>query len=175
MACPNLLGIGFEAVKPHQAWVDITYIQLKDGKWAYLAVWTDLYTRRIVGWTIDTSMTQELIINALDNGIKRYKPTNGLILHSDRGGQYFGTKFKQIIDRYQFRQSMAGIKSAYENAHAESIWATIKRELIEKGSFESLEEAKTELFEYIEVYYNRQRKHSALGYQSPEKFEQQYK
>jgi putative transposase len=141
---------------------------------AYLAAWTDLYTRRIVGWKIDTSMTQELIINALNNAIKRYKPTNGLILHSDRGGQYFGLKFKQLIDRYQFRQSMAGVKSAYENAHAESIWATIKRELVEKGVFESLEEAETELFDYIEVYYNRQRRHSALGYQSPEKFEQQY-
>ena len=175
VACPNLLGIGFEALKPHQVWVsDITYIPLKDGKWAYLAAWTDLYTRRIVGWAIDTSMTQNLIINALSTAIKRYKPANGLILHSDRGGQYFSLKFKQLIDRHQFRQSMAGVKSAYENAHAESIWATIKRELVEKGAFDSLEEAKTELFDYIEVYYNRQRKHSALGYQSPDQFEQQY-
>jgi transposase InsO family protein len=175
VACPNLLGMGFEAVKPHQAWVsDITYIPLKGAKWAYLAAWTDIYTRRIVGWAIDTSMTQELIIAALSSAVRRYKPTNGLILHSDRGGQYFGLKFKQLIDKYQFRQSMAGVKSAYENAHAESIWATIKRELIEKGSFESFEDAKTELFDYIEVYYNRQRRHSALGYLSPENFEQIY-
>jgi transposase InsO family protein len=175
VACPNLLGIGFEATKPNQAWVsDITYIPLKGGKWAYLAAWTDLYTRRVVGWAIDTSMTQELIIVALNSAIKRYKPSQSLILHSDRGGQYFGLKFRQIIDRHQFKQSMAGVKSAYENAHAESVWATIKRELVEKGSFESLEDATTELFDYIEVYYNRQRRHSALNYQSPEKFEQQY-
>jgi putative transposase len=92
-------------------------------------------------------MTQELIIIALNSAVKRYKPTSELILHSDRGGQYFGLKFRQLIDRYQFRQSMAGVKSAYENAYAESIWATVKRELIEKGSFESLEDAKTELFD----------------------------
>jgi len=175
VACPNLLGIGFEAHRPNQTWVsDITYIPLKGGKWAYLAAWTDLYTRRIVGWAIDTSMTQELIITALNSAIKRYKPTTGLIVHSDRGGQYFGLKFRQIIDKHLFIQSMAGVKAAYENAHAESIWATIKRELIENGSFESLEDAKTELFDYIEVYYNRQRRHSALNYQSPEIFEQQY-
>jgi putative transposase len=119
-------------------------------------------------------MTQELIITALSIGIKRYKPTSGLILHSDRGGQYFGLRFKQIIDKQQFKQSMAGTKSVYENAHAESVWATIKRELVEKGTFDSLEDAKTELFDYIEVYYNRQRRHSALNYQSPEKFEKMY-
>lgn len=176
VACPNLLGIGFETVRPNQAWVsDITYIPLKGGKWAYLGAWTDLYTRRIVGWSIDTSMTQELIMVALNSAIKRYKPATGLILHSDRCGQYFGIKFKQMIDRHQFKQSMAGVKSAFENAHAESIWATIKRELVEKGTFEALEDAKTELFDYIEVYYNRQRRHSSLGYLSPEKFEQQYR
>ncbi|WP_084332150.1 IS3 family transposase [Runella limosa] len=80
-----------------------------------------------------------------------------------------------MIDSQQFRQSMVGEKSAYENTHAESVWATIKRELVEKGSFDSLEDAKTELFDYIEVYYNRKRRHSSLGYQSSEKFEQQYK
>lgn len=175
VACPNLIGIGFEAVKPNQVWIsDITYIPLKHGKWAYLAAWTDLFTRKIVGWAIDTSMTQELIIIALSIGIKRYKPASGLILHSDRGGQYFGLKFRQIVDKQQFKQSMAGTKSVYENAHAESVWATIKRELVEKGTFDSLEDAKTELFDYIEVYYNRQRRHSALNYQSPEKFEQMY-
>jgi putative transposase len=149
------------------------YIPLKGGKWAYLAAWTDLYTRRIVGWVIDTFMTQELIILALNSAIKLYKPTSGLILHSDRGGQYFGLKFRQLIDKHQFKQSMAGVKSAYDNAHAESIWATIKRELVEKGFFDSLEDAITELLDYIEVYYNRKRR--ALRYfLSPEKFEQKY-
>lgn len=119
-------------------------------------------------------MTQELIITALRSAIKRYKPATGLILHSDRGGQYFGLKFRQMIDQYEFYQSMSGVKSAYENAHAESVWATIKRELVEKGCFETLKDAKAELFDYIEIYYNRQRRHSALGYLSPEKLEQQY-
>lgn len=119
-------------------------------------------------------MTQELIMTSLSSAIKRYRPATGLILHSDRGGQYFGLKFKQMIDKYEFYQSMSGVKSAYENAHSESVWATIKRELVETGYFETLEDAKAELFDYIEIYYNRQRRHSALDYLSPEKFEQQY-
>jgi len=151
-------------VYPNQVWVsDITYIPLKDGKWAYLAAWMDLYTRRIVGWHLDINMTQELVIIALKNVINRHRPPAELILHSDRGGQYFGLKFKQLVDKHLFRQSMAGKKSVYENAHAESIWATIKREMLEKGGFDSLQDAKT--------VYNRKRKHSSLGYQSPEKFE----
>lgn len=173
MACPNLLKANFECNKPNQVWVsDITYIPLKDGKWAYLAAWMDLYTRRIVGWHLDINMTQELVIIALKNGINRHRPPAELILHSDRGGQYFGLKFKQLVDKHLFRQSMAGKKSVYENAHAESIWATIKREMLEKGVFDSLQDAKTELFDYIEAYYNRKRRHSSLGYQSPEKFEE---
>ena len=173
MACPNLLKADFECIKPNQVWVsDITYIPLKDGKWAYLAAWMDLYTRRIVGWHLDVTMTQELVTIALKNGIDRHRPSSELTLHSDRGGQYFGAKFKQLVDKHFFKQSMAGKKSVYENAYAESIWATIKREMLEKEAFDSLEDAKTELFEYIEVYYNRKRRHSSLGYQSPEKFEE---
>lgn len=175
LASANLLEGGLEVVKPKQVWVsDITYIPLKDSKWAYLAAWTDLYSRKIVGWHIDASMSQELVIVALKNATERYKPPQGLILHSDRGGQYFGLKFKKMLDKYSFRQSMAGKKAAYENAHAESVWATIKREMLEKGIFDTLEEARTELFGYIEVYYNRNRRHSALGYESPEEFEQMY-
>jgi len=175
-ASPNLLEDKFECLGPNQVWVsDITYIPIKDGKWVYLAVWMDRYSRKIVGWNLDVHMREELILEAFKNAVSRYKPTQGLIVHSDRGGQYFGTRFRKLLNQYLFRQSMAGKKSVYENAHAESIWASLKRELLEKGQFDSVEDAKIELFDYIEVYYNRIRKHSALDYMSPEKFEQIYK
>lgn len=174
-ASPNLLEDKFESLRPNQVWVsDITYIPMENGKWAYLAACMDRYSRKIVGWNLDVHMREELVLKALQNAIDRYKPSHGLIVHSDRGGQYFGNRFRKLLDKCLFRQSMAGKKSVYENAHAESLWATIKREMLEKGSFDSLEDAQTELFDYIEVYYNRIRRHSALGYESPEKFEQIY-
>ena len=135
----------------------------------------DRFSRKIVGWNLDIHMREELVLKALKNAVERYKPPQGLIIHSDRGGQYFGTCFRILLDKYCFRQSMAGKKSVYENAHAESFWASIKREMLEKGSFDTVEDAQTEVFDYIEIYYNRIRRHSALGYQSPEKFEEMFK
>jgi len=176
LASPNLLENDFECIELNQAWVsDITYIPLRDGKWAYLATWMDRFSRKIVGWNLDIHMREELVLKALKNAVERYKPPQGLIIHSDRGGQYFGTCFRILLDKYCFRQSMAGKKSVYENAHAESFWASIKREMLEKGSFDTVEDAQTEVFDYIEIYYNRIRRHSALGYQSPEKFEEMFK
>ena len=109
------------------------YIPLKDGKWAYLAAWMDRFSRKIVGWNLDIHMREELVLKALKNAVERYKPPQGLIIHSDRGWQYFGTCFRKLLDKYCFRQSMAGKKSVYKNAHAESFWASIKREMLEKA------------------------------------------
>jgi putative transposase len=141
--------------RPLQAWVsDITYLPLLNGQWAYLATWLDLYTRKIVGWAVAESMTADLIIRALKLALIREQPPAGLLVHSDRGGQY--------------------VDESYDNAHAESLFSRYKAELLEDGVFRDLAEAELETFEYIERYYNPIRLHSALGYTSPMKFERAY-
>jgi putative transposase len=170
----NLLG-KMNILRPRQVLVsDITYVPLAGGKWAYLATWLDLYSRRILGWKIAESMTADLVIGALQQAKMREQLPRGLVLHSDRGGQYVDAEFRQLLAKNGWQQSMSRAGETYDNAHAESLWSRYKAELLEGGSFRDFNEAELETFQYIEGYYNRTRRHSALGYLSPEEFERAY-
>ena len=150
---------------------DITYIGLRGGKFCYLAVWQDKVTRRIIGWSLSREMTQELVISALTKAIGKGLVKAGAIIHSDRGSQYASNGFRRLLQHNCFRQSMSGKGNCYDNAQAESFFSRFKAELIEDGVFEDLEQARSEIFSYIEGYYNRVRLHSSLGYKSPLEFE----
>jgi len=170
---PNLLPGLVE--RPHQVFVgDITYLPLDGGTWAYLATWLDLYSRRITGWQVAETMTAELIIGALRQSIGRRPPARGLIVHSDRGGQYVDTAFRALLTAYGYRQSMSRAGETYDNAFAESLFSRYKAELLEDGVFRDVAEAQLETFDYIERYDNPVRRHSALGYVSPEEYERAY-
>ena len=153
---------------------DITYLPLSNGKWAYLGAWIDVYSRTIVGWKVADNMKDVLVYEPLLNAINSRKPPKGLIIHSDRGRQYSSDEFRKIVKTYKLTQSMSRTKNPYDNAFAESLWGRLKNELLENGQFLSLEDARTEVFEYIEIYYNRKRLHSALEYNTPVHFETQY-
>ena len=173
---PNLLlERAIKVDRPRQVIVgDITYLPLQDEDWAYLATWMDLFSRKIVGWQIADSMTAELVIEALKRAILRERLPAGLIVHSDRGGQYVDTEFRALLNQHGFEQSMSRADETYDNAHAESLFSRYKAELLEDGAFADVEQARSETFAYIEGYYNRVRRHSALGYLSPEDFERAY-
>lgn len=171
---PNLLE-GLIVRQPRQVLVsDITYLPLQSGQWAYLATWLDLYSRKVVGWQIAETMMADLIIRAFQQVIVREEPARGLIVHSDRGGQYVDAEFRQLLEAYGYQQSMSRAGETYDNAFAESLFSRYKAELLEGGAFRDVTEAQMETFEYIERYYNPVRRHSALGYVSPEQFEQAY-
>ena len=171
---PNLLD-GLVITRPQQAFVsDITYLPLLNGQWAYLATWLDLYSRRITGWRVAESMTADLIICALRQALVRLQPPPGLIVHSDRGGQYVDTEFRHLLAACGYQQSMSRAGETYDNAFAESLFSRYKAELLEGGAFRDLAEAQLETFEYVERYYNPVRRHSALGYVSPEELERAY-
>jgi putative transposase len=173
---PNLL-LGRAAVEqPDEVFVgDITYIPLTDGGWLYLAAWQDMFTHNIVGWELKDHMRTSLVLNALNKAIKRRKLPKGLIIHSDGGKQYSAKEFRDVLNKYEFEQSMTKKNNHYDNAMAESLWSRFKAELLDKGAFECLEDAYTEIFEYIEIYYNKKRMHSTLNYQTPSNFEAQFK
>lgn len=154
---------------------DITYLPMKSGKFCYLAVWQDKITRRIIGWSVAETMTAELVISALEKAILKGLVKAGAIIHSDRGSQYAATAFRNLLQANCFRQSMSGKGNCYDNAQAESFFSRLKAELLENGVFESVEQAKSEVFSYIEGYYNRVRLHSGLGYKSPLEFELELK
>lgn len=170
---PNLLlELKLPPDKPLKVIVgDITYVPLADGGWAYLATWTDLFSRRILGWAVMSEMTEDLIIAAFLMLLRRVKLPAGCIIHSDRGGQYASRKFRGILQQTGCRQSMSRAGETYDNAFAESLFSRYKAELLEGGRFTDTEEAKMETFQYIDGYYNRIRRHSSLGYQSPLAFE----
>jgi putative transposase len=160
---PNLLE-GLLITRPQQVFVsDITYLPLLSGQWAYLATWLDLYSRKITGWRVAETMTADLIIGALRQAIMREQPPPGLIVHSDRGGQYIDTEFRQLLVACGYQQSMSRAGETYDNAFAESLFSRYKAELLEGGAFRDVVEAQLETFEYIERYYNPVRRHSALG------------
>lgn len=172
---PNLLFNRKPPVKPNDVWVgDITYLPLSGGRWAYLAVWMDLYSRRVVGWQVEDHMREELVIASLKKALGNRHVKPGLILHSDRGGQYAGGKFRKLLVKRKIKQSMSRADDPYDNASMESFFSRLKAELLEDGAFDSLEDARTELFEFIEMYYNTERKHSSLNYQSPADYENHY-
>lgn len=129
---------------------------------------------KIVGWQVDRHMREDLVIRSLTNALNnRSLNCKGLIVHSDRGGQYAGKEFRKLLKRKRILQSMSRADDPYDNAYAESYFSRMKAELLEDGAFDSLEDARTEIFEYIEMYYNTKRRHSSLNYQSPMEFENQ--
>ena len=150
---------------------DITYIRLRGSKFCYLAIWQDKVTRRMIGWSLSLEMTAELVISALQKAIGKGLVKAGAIVHSDRGSQYASNGFRRLLQQSGFRQSMSGKGNCYDNAQAESFFSRFKAELVEGGVFEDLEQARIEIFSYIEGYYNRVRLHSSLGYKSPIEFE----
>ena len=176
-AASNLLTeIKIEECAPTKIIIgDITYLPLKNGKFCYLAMWQDKVTRRIIGWSVAAEMTAELVISALEKAIKQDLVRSGAIIHSDRGSQYASNAFRLLLQTNCFRQSMSGKGNCYDNAQAESFFSRFKAELLEGGAFEDLEQAESEVFSYIEGYYNRVRIHSSLGYKSPMEFEVELK
>lgn len=152
---------------------DITYLGLRNGKFCYLATFQDKYTRRIVGWAIMEEMTAELVVRALLMGLRRGLIGKNAIIHTDRGSQYVSNVYRELLERHGLRQSMSGKGNCYDNAQAESFFARFKTELVEGGLFESVEQARSETFSYIEGYYNRIRRHSGIGYLSPMNFEKE--
>ena len=168
---PNLLKRDFHTERPDDAWVsDITYIWTRQG-WMYLAVILDLYSRKIVGWGLSERMTASLVCDALEAAVRLRRPTPDLVFHSDRGSQYASHAFRRRLRRHHMHQSMSRRGNCWDNAVAESFFATLKKELVRNRAFDTRTQARSEIFEYIEVFYNRQRAHSLLSYETPEGFE----
>lgn len=169
---PNILNRDFYTSTPDKKYVgDITYIQTTQG-WLYLATVIDLYSRKVVGWSIDENMKTSLIIDALDMAIKTRNPSSGLIFHSDRGSQYSSNSFKYILQTNNIRQSMSRKGNCWDNAVAESFFHTLKTELFYQESLKNKAKTNEMIFEYIEIFYNRKRRHSYNNYLSPSKFEE---
>jgi len=168
---PNLLNRNFIVARPNSVWVsDITYIWTFEG-WLYLAVILDLFSRGIVGLAMDKTIAETLTLSALKQAILRRSPPKGLVYHSDRGVQYAANDFKALLAQQEFIGSMSKKGDCWDNAVAESFFHTLKVELIHRMKFRTREEAKRKIFEYVEMYYNRKRAHSSLGYLSPFEFE----
>ena len=168
-AAPNRLLGQPAPTAPNRVWVgDITYLPRQGGGWLYLAVWLDRYSRKIVGWDVRDTMPEDLVSEALRRALA------GLIVHSDQGSQYTATRFKALVAQDGAQQSMSRRGNCYDNAHAGSFWSRFKAELLDGGRFPGLAEAKLEISHHI-AYYNAERRHSALGYHSPNHFETQFK
>ena len=166
----NLLK-DIQVKKLNEAWVsDITYIRTVEG-WLYLCVIMDLYSRNIVGWSMEDRLTKELVIKSLEMAYARRKPEGGVIFHSDRGSQYASGGFRGSLERKGFVASMSGKGNCYDNAYAESFFHTIKVEEVYGRVYRTRYEAKSSIFEYIETFYNRKRRHSFLNYMNPCQFE----
>lgn len=168
---PNLLDRQFSAEKPNQAYAgDITYVPTREG-WLYLAVFIDLCSRAVVGWSMGSRMPASLVSDALRMAIWKRRPAAGLLVHSDRGSQYASDEFQRLLKRHGFRCSMSRKGDCWDNAPSESFFHTLKTELIYHEDFTTREEAKRAIFEYIEVFYNRVRLHSSNDYRSPADYE----
>ena len=172
---PNVLGeIGLPSA-PNTVYVgDITYLPTTYGQWLYLNVWIDLYSRFVVGWKVDDNMEDTLAIDSFNQAVYKRRPPSGLIVHSDRAGQYASYNFKALFAYTGYVQSMSGADNPYDNAHAESFFSRFKAELLQKGAFQSKEDAITEIFNYIEMYHNTERLHSSIGYVPPATYEKEY-
>jgi len=170
---PNILCRNFTVDRPNAIWVsDITYIWTLEG-WLYLAAILDLFSRMIVGLAMDKTIADTLVLQAMRQAILRRNPKKGLIFHSDRGSQYAGNDFKAVLSQNEFIGSMSRKGNCWDNAVAESFFNTLKVELIYRNMFKTRDEAKRKIFEYVEMYYNRRRAHSTLGYLSPFEYERQ--
>ena len=169
---PNLLQRDFEADRPDQKWLaDITYIATQEG-WLYLAAILDLHARRIVGWAMSDRMTSDLTLTALETALLQRRPDAGLLHHSDQGSQYTDKTYQALLKNHGVRASMNGAGSWYDNAPMESFFGTLKSELVHHRMYHTRDEAKADVFFYIESFYNRRRRHSAIDYLSPEAYEQ---
>lgn len=170
-ATPNVLNRNFRAMKPNERWVaDITYIATAEG-WLYIAAILDLYSRRIVGLSMNERMTTGLVRAALEQALTHRKPELGLMHHSDKGCQYTSHEFQQLLKAHKITASMSGAGNCYDNAAMESFFHTLKTEHVYFEHYLTREQAKQSIFEYVEVFYNRQRLHSTLGYLTPSDFE----
>jgi transposase InsO family protein len=168
---PNLLLDKPLPARPNQAWAgDITFIPMGE-HWLYLAVVIDLCSRRIVGWSLADHMRSDLVVDAMTQALSARRGTHGLIFHSDRGSQYGSKAFRALLQRSAIRQSMSARANPYHNAWTESFMGTLKAELVQADRYASQSDAQTELFAFIDSYYNTQRLHSSLNYQTPSAFE----
>lgn len=168
---PNVLNRDFLVHAPNKAWLgDITYLWTAEG-WLYLAVILDLFSRKVVGWAMDDNMRTDLVLLALRQALSRRAPGRDLVHHTDRGSQYASKDYQKALDAHGIECSMSRKGNCWDNAVAESFFGTLKVELDAKDHWKSRAAARCDVFEYIEVFYNRQRRHSYLGYVSPERFE----
>ena len=170
---PNRLAQVPKATAPNQLWVaDITYIETQEG-WLFLAAILDLYSRKIVGWAMSERIDTALVLHALAMALLHRQPPANLLLHSDRGVQYASADYRRALRQAGLIASMSRKGNCYDNATMESFWSTLKLELIYRRNFDTRTQARTQIFDYIETFYNRQRSHSALAYRSPVDFELQ--
>ena len=168
---PNLLAREFAVAQPNHAWCgDITYVWA-GGRWHYLAVVLDLCTRRVIGWALSDKPDADLVVKALDMAYQQRGCPRGVLFHSDQGSQYASRKFRQRLWRYRITQSMSRRGNCWDNAVAESFFSSLKKERIRKRIYKTRDMARADIFDYIEVFYNRARRHSHLGGVSPEAFE----
>ena len=171
---PNLLNREFTAATPNTKWVtDITGVWTAEG-WLYVAVVLDLFSRLVVGWAMAAHRDAELVEQALHMALARRRPEAGLLHHSDRGSQYTSGSYQRVLAQMGIQVSMSGKGDCYDNAAMESFFSSLKGELTDWHTYQTRQEAQLSIFEYIEVFYNRQRRHSTLGYLSPATYEQQY-
>jgi transposase InsO family protein len=167
----NVLDRRFAPEAPNEAWVsDITYVPTREG-WLYLAAVEDLYSRAVVGWAMDARMTSRLVVEALDMAVARRLPGAELVAHSDRGSQYASEHYRRLLAERDITCSMSRRANCWDNAPMESFFASLKKELVHHEDYRTRKEAKASIFEYIEVFYNRQRRHSTLGFKSPTEYE----
>jgi putative transposase len=168
----NLLGRQFNPSEANEAWVaDITYIPTREG-WLYLAAVEDLYSRRVVGWAMAEHMESRLVVGALAMAVHRRLPDEGLLAHSDRGSQYASEHYQRLLAKHGITCSMSRRADCWDNAPMESFFASLKKELVHDADFATRAQARAAIVEYIEVFYNNQRRHSSLGYVSPAEYEQ---
>lgn len=170
----NLLGQEFKVYRPNAVWVsDITYVPTDEG-WLYLAGHKDLFTGEIVGYAMGERLTRNLAIQSLLRATAARRPAKGMIHHSDRGSQYCAYEYQQILGQFELRASMSGKGNCYDNAPMESFWGTLKQELVNHRHYTSRQEAIRDITEYIEIFYNRQRRQARLGFLSPAAYAQRF-
>jgi putative transposase len=170
----NILDRDFEPEGPNESWcADITYIPTREG-WLYLAVVEDLFSRMVVGWSMDQTMESRLVVDALEMALARRRPDAGLLAHSDRGSQYASEHYQRVLSEEGIVCSMSGVGQCWDNAPMESFFGRLKCEVAPGEMFATRDQARAEIFEYLEVFYNRVRLHSSLGFLSPEEFERTY-
>ena len=170
----NLLARRFTVLAPNTGWAtDITYLWTLEG-WLYLAVILDLFSRRVVGWSLEQRLERKVALEALEMALRDRNPPRGLLHHSDRGSQYASQEYRALLARHGIVSSMSRKGNCWDNAVAESFFASLKTELVYQSRWRTRAEARSAIFEYIELFYNRQRRHSALGYLSPVEFERHH-